>query len=98
MGVEWIHSNFLINYHVSTTPDGKKTFEVVTSFLKEFPFTIEPKQLELEVGETKELSVSCFPVTWEQKKVVLPKKQVGNSEGTKFWLRCGCFEEVNFWR
>lgn len=30
--------------------------------LEEFPFTIEPKQLELEVGETKELSVSCFPV------------------------------------
>ena len=31
---------------------------------QEFPFTIEPKQLELEVGETKELSVSCFPVAW----------------------------------
>lgn len=32
--------------------------------VQEFPFTIEPKQLELEVGETKELSVSCFPVAW----------------------------------
>lgn len=41
-----------------------KSFFLSVRLLKEFPLGIEPKQLELEVGETKELFVSCFPAAW----------------------------------
>jgi len=56
--------------------------------LKEFPFTIEPKQLELEVGETKELSVSCFPVTWQQKKISANKRgrELGEKKFRVRWM------------
>ena len=54
---------------------------------KEFPFTIEPKQLELEVGETKELSVSCFPVTWQQKKS--SARELGGKKFRVRWMLWG---------
>ncbi|CAE7232354.1 Hydin [Symbiodinium sp. CCMP2456] len=43
------------------TPGGKKGEPAPTAF-EEYPFLVEPSELELEVGETKELKVSCFPV------------------------------------
>ena len=38
---------------------------------EEYPFLVEPSELELEVGETRELKVSCFPARGLRNEVPL---------------------------
>lgn len=81
--LSWFIQNFcnFMSHHPWFNP---LTGQVV---FKEFPFTIEPKQLELEVGETKELSVSCFPVTWQQKKS--SARELGGKKFRVRWMLWG---------
>ncbi|CAJ1447961.1 unnamed protein product [Effrenium voratum] len=61
---------------------GKK--EAPSSNLEEFPFLLEPAQLELEVGETKELQVCCFPVKEGSYSDTIVAKITDNPEPVEF--------------
>jgi hydrocephalus-inducing protein len=66
------------------------------AFNEEFPFIVEPEELELEIDETQEISVSCFPTregTYADKIVVTVEH---NPEPVEFQLSAiGSLPKVN---
>ena len=92
MRVEWIHSKFLINYHVSTTPDGKNPSKFPQVFWRNFPSPSSPSNWNWKLVKPKSFQFHVSLLLGSRKKSPANKngRELGGNEVlVKVWMLWG---------